>query len=746
MNMKQNKKNKTRKINRIESDGLDLIPEKEIEFKVVLQKLLDKKLYILTFLVVSLLMGVIYAKSLPNIYRAEALLQVESKDGGLPGLSDLQGFLVDSSETVTEIEIMKSRMILGEVVKRMGLTIEVKPKVFPFYEGVYQSKGGELSRPLIEGYAWGGEVLKVSQFEVPKKLEDQSFTVISLGGSAYALHLGSSEILKGRVGELVEHNSIKIFVQELKASPLTPFSLVKVNELRKINLIAGSLTVSEKRKSSGVITVGFNSADPAYAEELVKIVTETYVRKNINRNSAEASSSLSFLEGRLPEIEDKLLAAEERLNDFQVSARSVNILSETDSLLNQMVSLEEQISKLQLEEIDIQRRFKPTHPTYKAFVSQMTELNKRKEGFQGQIRDLPKTQQELLRLKRDVEVNTQIYTQILNSIQELNILRAGTVGNVRLVDAARVNSYQPVKPRRTLIIILSGLFGLVFSMIIVLVRASINRGVENPADIESIGLDVLAAIPFSEYQTKLGGKLSFGNRNKSEGHKSLLAVENPSDISVESIRSIRTAIQLSSLDAENNRIMITGPSPSVGKTFTSSNLAVTLAEAGKRVIVVDGDLRKGTLNSYFGIERGLGLSEYLQGKLDYKGVVHSTDIDNLDLIVSGGFPSNPSELLSSSRFEGLLCQLSENYDLVIVDSPPIMAVTDAIIIGQYTATNLMVCRYGLNSIKEVELSARRLFRSNIEINGVVFNGILRSSVGYGYEYYAYEYGRTSDNG
>jgi len=714
----------------------------EVDLREVIGRLLDRKLLILIITISAAVIGAIYAKSMPNVYRAEAVLQVESKEGGLPGLSGLQGFLVEGSEAVTEIEILKSRMILGDVVEKLNLSIIAKPNVFPLYSGVFQGYKGELKPSLVEGYAWGGEKIKVTQFDVPEGYLDKSFTLVALGKGRYELRFGEVTVLSGFEGQLSSKNGFKVFVQELVSNPKTEFHLVKVTKLRRVHQIASGLNVKEKSKKSGILSVGYESIYPEEAEKLLKSITETYVRKNINRNSAEANKSLTFLEERLPEIEIKLNNAEDRLNAFQVSAESINILSETESLLEQMVGIEEKISKLQLEEIDIQRRFKPTHPAYRAFISRMDELNKRKEGFHKQIRDLPKTQQKLLRLKRDVEVNTQIYTQILNSIQELNIMRAGTVGNVRIIDDAKANNYQPVKPKKSLIVMVSTILGFMFAVIIVLIRAAMKRGVENPMEIESIGLSVLAAIPFSDLQTKLLKKAGF---SKGVKHRGLLAVESPSDIAVEAVRSIRTAVQLSMLDAENNRVMVTGPSPSVGKTFTSANLAVTFAEAGKKVIVVDADLRKGTLNLYFQLERNKGLSDFLSSSIEYKESIQSTGVDNLDVMVSGVFPSNPSELLVSPKFSNLMEALSEDYDVVIIDSPPVLAVTDALVVGQLMGTNLLVCRYGQNPVKEIELAATRLIRSQVEIEGVVFNGMNKSSHGYGYGYYAYDYKDNEKN-
>ena len=716
----------------------------EIDLMELFNKLLARKFTIIFVVTGFAILGILYAKLQPSIFRAEALLQVESKQGGMPGLAELDGLFTAESETVTEIEIIKSKMIIGEVVEQLQLTIQLAPNILPFYSDQYygfSGEEGELNPPVVEGYVSGGEQVRITQFDVAKPYLDNAFTLTYLGNERFELAYGDNVVLRGRVGELASNQKITMFVQQFIAHPNTQYTLTKVTRLKKINEIRDNLVVSEVGKQSGILKLSYDSADARRAENILQAVAETYVRKNINRNSAEASKSLSFLEYRLPEIETELNAAESRLNEYQVSAESVNILAETESLLSQMVAIEEKISELQLQEIDIQRRFTTTHPNYLAFVSQMAELQERKAGFNRQIRSLPKTQQELLRLRRDVEVNTQIYTQLLNSIQELNILKAGTIGNVRLIDNAEANFYQSVKPKRALIVVLSSLLGGMLAIAYVLIRSFMRRGVENPQEIENLGLAVLAAVPYSSFQEELMTKKLFLKNNKKNNiTDNLLAVAKPTDITVESIRSVRTSLHFAMIESGNNRVMITGPSPGIGKSFISVNLAVTLAESGKKVVVVDADMRKGTIYRYFNLDKTIGLSNYLIGDVDYSSIQNPSGVANLSVIGSGTFPPNPSELLMSKRFNELLDKLSEDYDLVLIDSPPIMAVTDAAIIGQRTGTNLIVCRYGVNPIKEIEITATRLDRAGIHINGVVFNAMQQGNgTGYGYGYYTYEY-------
>lgn len=319
-------------------------------------------------------------------------------------------------------------------------------------------------------------------------------------------------------------------------------------------------------------------------------------------------------------------------------------------------------------------------------------------------------------------------------------MRAGTVGNVRLIDTADVDLRNPVKPQKALIVVIATLLGGFFAVALVLFRKALNRGVSNPHDLEKLGLPVYAAIPFSTLQK--AWDLQFERNRKSDATQ-LLAVSNPTDLAVEALRSLRTSLHFAMLEAGNNRLMISGPSPQVGKTFVSANLAAVVANAGQRVLLVDVDMRKGYLHKVFGVSSDNGLSDLLSKRCELTAAIKHTGVDNLHVITRGQIPPNPSELLMHANFTAFLEEASALYDLVILDTPPFLAVTDATIVGRQSGTNLIVTRFELNSVREVELTIRRYQQNGIELKGAIFNGVeKRASAKYGYgaySYYHYEY-------
>ncbi|HAX8312344.1 TPA: polysaccharide biosynthesis tyrosine autokinase, partial [Escherichia coli] len=339
---------------------------------------------------------------------------------------------------------------------------------------------------------------------------------------------------------------------------------------------------------------------------------------------------------------------------------------------------------------------------------------------------------------RDVESGRAVYLQLLNRQQELNIAKSSAVGNVRIIDQAVTNP-KPVKPQKIMIVLIGIVFGLFISMGLVLLRVFLRRGIESPEQLEEAGVSVYASVPMSEWLMKNIDK----NKRKKNESTILLTAENPADMAVEAIRSLRTTLHFAMLEAKNNVLMISGASPNAGKTFISTNLAATIASAGKKILFIDADLRNGYVHKMLGGEQvGYGLSDILSGQKDVNSVIKNSREGGFDYIGRGQVPPNPAELLMHTNFKKFIEWASKNYELVIIDTPPILAVTDAAIIGQYVGTVLLVARYEENTVKEITVSIRRFEQSGVAVKGCILNGVVKKAsnyYGYGYHDYGYTY-------
>lgn len=722
----------------------------EIDLLTLLGTLLDRKYFIIIITFLFTLAGISYAMLSTPIYQATAMLQVEDGSASVPGFDDMAGLFDSASKSATEIELLKSRSVIGEAVDSLHLTVVAKPKLFPFIGGrafrkFVPQEDGFLAEPKYgaTSYAWGGETIDVFRFEVPEHSIDSEFTLVTQANNNITLLNADGVVfLTGKVGEELVKGKYKLTVRSLNAHTGTEFILTKKYRFNTILELQKEISASEKGKDSGILNLSYQHPKPTQAETVLNKIAEIYVRRNVERNSAEAKKSLDFLQVQLPQIKQDLEASEARFNEYQKNQKSINITLETQAVLEQIVELDTTLQELELNRLQMSRKFKREHPSYQGLLEQISSVKNQKDLLAIKVNELPETQQELLRLTRDVEVGNEIYMLLLGKTQELDIVRAGTVGNVRVVDFAEVDRTEAVKPKKSLIVILATMLGGMLAIVIVFIQKFMNKGVEDPAEIEAIGLSVYASVPYSDFQEKISGlyKLRKGitkNKAKSKS-KGILAIENPADLSIEALRSLRTSLHFAMLEAKNNIIAISGPSPSVGKSFISGNLAVILAQSGQKVLVIDADMRKGYMQKQFDLPWDDGLSDFLSGRLPLAQTIKKSGIENLHIITRGMVPPNPSELLMQPRFAELVSKVTEFYDLILIDTPPILAVTDAAIVGSHAGTMLLVTRFGQNHIREIELTRNRFEQNGVDVKGVVFNGVVRTASN-AYGYYNYEY-------
>lgn len=719
----------------------------EIDLMALFGNLWDGRWIVIAVTALFTAIGVFYALIQVPVYQANALIQIEESRGGLPGMEEVSQLFESSSSAGTEIEIIKSRRVLGGVVDALNLDIATTPNYFPVIGEAmaqrFQGSNGEVAPAKFgEQYAWGGEKLLITRLDVPEGTEGRPLVLKAINNNGWELYeyevAPENLVLEGRADQPAGANGYGLMVAELTARPGTWFHISKQRRFNAIVSEQKRLGASEKGKNSGIIALSYEHKNYREAEEILNEIGNNYVRQNVERSSAEAAQSLEFLRRTLPEVKQDLDEAESKMNKYQITAETIDITAEGKAILDQVVDLERRISEMEIQRAEIEQRFRSSHPRYQAWASQMRELKARRTDLDERIGTLPATQQELVRLRRDVEVGNKIYLQMLSNIQQLDIARAGTVGNVRVVDDAAVNISAPVKPKRSLIVVLAFMLGGMVGVGIVLMRAMMNRGVENADDIERLGLPVYAGIPQSASQRELNvrGK----RRNKGKHGTNLLAIENPADLAIEALRSLRTSLHFGMMDAKNNVLMISGPSPKVGKSFVSTNLAAVMTLAEQKVLLIDADMRKGLNHEVFGLKNEKGLSDILSGQNTLEQVIHTSGVsENLHFVSRGTVPPNPSELLMSKRFEELVNTASEHYDLVIIDTPPILAVTDAAIVGRQAGTSMIVTRFGLNPAKEIELAKRRFEQNDIHIKGVIFNGVVKKASAHNYGYYNYEY-------
>lgn len=703
----------------------------EIDLGRLLGELVDHRKLIIAVTSLFTLCALIYALFATPIYQADALIQVEQKQANAI-LSNLSQMLPDSQpQSEPEIALLKSRMILGKTVDDLNLQAVIKPKYFPIFGRGWQRLSGKKDGELVVSrlYLPTSEDIDVPKVELTVK-DNEHFVV-----------KGDDFTFNGKVGELLDDKGISIKVDKIDAEPGSKFTISYITRLEAITKLQEVLSVADQGKDTGILVLSITGDNPELITNIIDSISNNYLSQNIARQAAQDAKSLEFLSNQLPKVRNDLDVAEDKLNEYRRKNDSVDLSLEAKSVLEQIVNVDNQLNDLTFRESEISQLYTKEHPNYKALMEKRKTLQEEKAKLNKRVSVMPETQQEILRLSRDVESGRAVYMQLLNRQQELNIAKSSAIGNVRIIDNA-VAQTKPVKPKKIVIILIGFIFGSVVAIGIVLLRVFLRRGIESPEQLEELGINVYASIPVSEaFANNAVKKASWKNKNY-DIKQAFLAVENPADLAIEAIRGLRTSLHFAMMESRNNILMISGASPNAGKTFVSTNLAAVIAQSGKKVLFIDTDMRKGYTYNLFNVENTKGLSDILSGKMTVERAIQPLSMAGFDFIAGGAVPPNPAELLMHKNFDALLSWASQNYEIVVLDTPPILAVTDAAIIGNYVGTTLLVARFEQNTAKEIEVSVRRFEQSGVIVKGCILNGIIKkasSYYSYGYNHYGYTY-------
>ncbi|VCU70104.1 Tyrosine-protein kinase wzc [Pigmentiphaga humi] len=728
----------------------------EIRLSDLLDTLLQHAWLVCSFFFAALAIGVAYAIMATPIYYADALIQIEQKKAGmLGGVQDIADALgVSSSPVSGELEIITSREVILKAVQQLNADIRVQPKRFPLIGGwlARTYRGSEPARAWLGmgSYAWGGETLQVTEFSIPEQFYGVPYTLIATE-AGYSLHGADGNVLgEGVPGAAlnfsVNGHPARLSVAKLVARPGTEFAVTRDSPITAYRNILARLTVDEEGKKSSVIRVGFSHPNLAFAQSLVNAIAKAYLVQNVDRRSAEADQRLKFLEEQLPAIKRDVERAEDALNSFRTRTNTVSVEKSADVLLSQAVEMERNRLQLQLKRDELRQLYRAEHPELKVIETQIAALSEKERGINEQVNKLPQAQRDLLRLQRNAEVSNQLYIAVLNNVQQLKVAKAGTIGNVRIIDYA-LRDTAPVEPKKKAVVAAAILIGLALGAGAAFVARALRPTIRDVGEIErATGLVSYASVPESSVQPKLDSAKRGQGKIPSvvQGRNQLLAVLAPDDIAVESLRSLRTGLTFATLGATNKNIVITGATAGLGKSFVSANLSALLASGDKRILLVETDLRRPRLAAYFGEKSRGGLSDVLAGTvpLEQALVRDAGAVTGLDVLFAGQIPPNPGELLLSDSFGALLDQIQEEYDHILLDSAPVLPVGDTLAVGRRASTVFLVVRAEQSTKGEVKDAIRKLEASGISVKGLIFNGVKKRRVGYGSSYrYYYSYGK-----
>ncbi|MCM2358016.1 MAG: polysaccharide biosynthesis tyrosine autokinase [Geobacteraceae bacterium] len=730
-----------------------------------------------TFLVAfcAVFFGVaVYTFSLKPIYEASATLHVRDEKGGN---GDLLGALGVSRQNPidAEIEILKSRSNAEQVVKRLQLDRQVTRR----------SRGLSFKIADFASAAPQGE-----------------YHVELTGPDSYkVLAPDDRPVGTGKSGVLLQSGELRLLLTDLKGKPGDSFHLSLAPLQAAANGLKGRIKAAEVGNKTRIIRLSFSDNNPVMAREVVNTLAQVYLEQSVAFKTQEARKSSEFIEEQMNSVRGDLDAAEKNLQAYKTGAGVVMLDSEAEELVKKISDTEKERTGLALQrkqvefslaalrdaqkqgkvytpaglkddpgvgamagklaDLEVQKRAllsetTDAHPQVKALQGQIDEIQRkliaiydtsqknlaRQEGavaqtlarYEGLFKQLPAAERDLARLMRHTKVNADIYTFLLQKHEEARIAKASTISNINVIDPA-ITPGAPIKPNKKKNLLLGFLVGAMLGVGLAFFQEYLDDTIKDAEEAKrAIGLPLLAVIPFiPRREAEAEAKCSV----------SLITQLEPKSSVAEAFRSLRTSLHFSAINREKKILLLTSTFPGEGKSTISANLANTLSQTGARVLIIDCDLRRSSLHEKFGHSKIPGLAELLTGDSTFTAARHNSGISGLDLISAGTTPPNPAELLGSEAMRRFLETHRESYDHIIIDAPPVLAVTDAPVLTAMSDMVLVVMEAGRVPLKAAQRMREMLATIQAPVAGLVVNDKTGRGESYGYyggRYYRYGYG------
>jgi tyrosine-protein kinase Etk/Wzc len=702
-----------------------------IDFLTAIDSLLDHRKLIAVTTVSALLIGTAYAFLAPPIYEADALIKVGDADTQPPAPTDTLNYYVapafnDNASADGAIQVIGSRRIVAQAVANNKLYIEAAPNRFPLIGSAIARKSEDLSDPGLwglGGFVWGNESIKMGTFDVPAKFERKKFAIRALADNRFELTgPGLESSVAGRIGVTEKFDTtagpLTVRIDSIHSKPGGEFVVTRDSEPLLIEELQKKLKLAEMGTKTNVVKLSMQGHDPVVLAGTVREISDLYVSWNKERKARIAQDALSHISQALPEMEKQVANSETAYNNYRDANGMLNVTEEGPLLLKQIADNNAVLLDLQRKRQALSATLAAANPNVVAADQQIQSTQREIDALNVRVRAMPLAEQGALQLMRKARVNSDVYVAMRKYAEEMQLVSEGKVGSAEIIDPAVVPA-RPVKPVKWLVMLGSLLLGAALGGGVAIVWGRLRQGVTDTDDIESAsGLSVYATIPVSDRQDEI-----MRRAERALPQQLPLAACYPRDPAIESLRILRSAIQLVLIGAPNNVIMLAGPLPEIGKSFLATNLAAVLAAGGKRVLLIDGDLRKGQLYRSLGVPKGEGLSEVLSGLRQFDEVVTTGGVPNLDLLQTGSYPESAADLLMTGRFSECVRDASRTYDIVLIDAPAVLAVSDAGMMAPVAGSVFIVVRFADTLVGEIDATIKRLGQVGARISGIVLNRV-----------------------
>ncbi len=754
---------------------LDQNSDEEVDLRDYIKVIVRRRK---TFIIVStsvFFCVALYSFSMKPVYEAAATLHVKEEKGVLKGtmLADLSSV----NPIDAEIQIVQSRTNAENVVKQLHLDWKIS------------NKSKDLDFQVLE---------------FTSSAKKPVYTIHVTGPDTYKVKDNDGEIVgSGQSGNLMQGKGITLFINKLHGKAGDRFKL----ELLPFNGTVGNLQktikVKEVGRKSNIIEISYTNTDPVLVRDVVNTLVQAYLGQSVGFKTEEANRTVGFVEGQLKDIQNELDSSEKNLQTFKSKSQTINLDTEAQTLIQTLADKEKQKTDIALQrkqvefalaslkkarqrglvyspavmnddptiiglaaklaELSVQKNAllvenTELHPSVKAvqgeidelqqeiqatyetslrnLTRQLAEMKQQLAVYENKLKGLPLVEQDLARLTRFAKVNADIYTFLLQKREEAKMVKASTISNIDIVDPAIIpdNPIKPIIPKYLLL----GLFlGCMFGVLVAFFEEFLDDTIKDADGARrAVELPLLAIIPHFETAPATV-----------QGNGSLRTLKEPKSQFAEAFRSLRTSLHFSAINRDKKVILVTSTFPGEGKSTISANLANIFTQTGSRVLLIDCDLRRSSLHEKFHHSKAPGLSEILTGDATIEDAVHNTDIPGLRLVSAGTTPPNPSELLGSAAMQRFLEQERVNFDHIVIDAPPVLAVTDAPILTATADMVIVIMEAGRVPLKAAQRMREMLTAIKAPVAGLVMNDKSGKGETYGYHYGKYyQYGYYSDDG
>lgn len=699
----------------LQDDTIDL---KELFFTLIAQW---KLIILCTFF--TFICAILYLRSSDAIYQTDALVQIKSNSTSpLANLSSEMAAMASfaglggagGNSTQSEIELLKSRAIFGQAIQNLNLDLSIHPQENILHKVFYNDESSldYNQKGIIFSSNTNNNQLKFTQFITPKEYENKTL-VLKINNDQYSIFDEETNnlLIKGELNHILNHTGWKINISGSVVSEQI-FNIQKHSLPAAMSKVLNDFNVEEKGKGTGILELTYQGINKTNIPEVLNTVLNIYKAQDIDRSVVDKNQQVAFLEKQLPELKNDLDNSERQFNQFREKFGTIDVKEESELYLKQSMELETQKILLQQKQAELSAQYTSEHPAMQAIGAQLATISSKITEINGKVKKLPEIQRLYLQYYRDVEIKNKLYTNLLGTYQTLNVAKAGELGKVDIIDFA-VEPVKPIKPRKLIVLIASILVGGFIGVFIALLRNLMNTGIRN------------LSLIVREHDIKNFGEISQSDQlnSKSKNYLPTLAINHPTEKIVEQIRQAANAIYSTTQLKQKPIFQIIGTSKNIGTTTLAANISIVLAQLNLKVVLVDTNLRNGHLHEYFNINNQAGLSDYLESKVESNTIIVPTQQINLDIIICGNKVPNPISTLSNDKLTTLLETLTQKYDLVILNSSPIIDFSDSVILAKHIDTHVLVSHSSLTTTNELEKALEYFKNSGFKFDGVILNGV-----------------------